>query len=360
MSFHPIPYADCHDEQPHWAGTFKAFTRPPCAQPVQSCLLSLFGGDATLPTTPGHGRNASQFVHSKMTVLAAAMATAPEMIVSTYGPLVRAQHFERGGVDRSRPVRIEDTAALDLSRSSREDPLPVFVSTQNLLHRVCFFGMGGERISMILKVDPGAAARIETVVYQASTLTWSPNDASLVPQPRTVKAPYRYPLHLFIASVARKSKAGSMKANMKELERTIVQLIRANPGILQTTDGTTKASSIAILIKEWSSRCFQNDRMVDCCLTILDTMLSLEPSLAHRSDRQVNTPLHYAVQQYAPLTLIQAVYLMDPSALTRINMHGVTPLDVVQRRTRIVKEQEGVIEFLKNRFDELHAEGDLL
>jgi hypothetical protein len=359
MSFHPVPSADCHDQQLHWVRTYNASTRPQCIQPVPSRFLSLSCGDARLPTIPAHGRDASRSVPSEMTTVTAAMDATPAMIVSMYGPLVRAHDFGRGGADKSRPVRIEDSA-LDLSRSSREDPLPVFVSTQNLLHRVCFFGMGEERISTILKVDPGAAARMETVHYMTSTRAWSPKDTNLVPQPRTVKAPYRYPLHLFIASVSRKSKAGSMKSNMKEHEQTIVQLIHANPGILRTSDGTTKATSIAILIKEWSSRCFQNDRMVDCCLTIMDTMLSLEPSLAHRSDRQGNTPLHYAVQQYAPLTLIQAVYLMDPSALTRINMHGVTPLDVAQRRTRIVKEQEGVIEFLKNRFDELPAEGDLL
>ena len=143
---------------------------------------------------------------------------------------------------------------------------------------------------------------------------------------------------------------------MEKHERTIVHLIHASPGILRSSDGTTQASSLAILIKEWSSRCFKNNNMVDCCLTIIDTMLSLEPSLAKRSDRQGSTPLHHAVQQCAPLALLQAVYLLDPSALTRTNMHGVTPLDVAQRRTRSEKEQEGVVLFLKNRFDELHAE----
>jgi hypothetical protein len=147
---------------------------------------------------------------------------------------------------------------------------------------------------------------------------------------------------------------------MKEHERTIVQLIHASPGILRTSDGTTKASSLAILIKEWSDRCFKSDNMVDICLTIMDVMLSLEPSLARRRDRQGTTLLHHAVQQYAPLTLVQAVYLMDPSALTRMNMRGVTPLDVALRRTRSEKEHEGVVGFLKKRFDELHAEGGLL
>jgi hypothetical protein len=357
MSFHPILSADWYDEKTHWVGIYEAFTHPhQCTQPVQSRTLSSFGSDASLPTTPVRCQEASRFVHSE--IVAAAKAVAPAMIASTFGPLIRAQNYERGRVDQCRPLRVEDTT-LRLSRSSCEDPLPVFVSTQNLLHRACFFGMGEERVSMILKVDPGAANRMETVVYKTSTLTRSLKDASLVPQPRTVKAPYRYPLHLRIASVARKSKAGSTKCNMKEHERTIVYLIHASHGILRSSDGTTKASSLAILIKEWSSRCFKNSNMVDSCLTIMDTMLSFEPSLAHRSDRQGSTPLHHAVQQYAPLTLLQAVYLMDPSALTRMNMHGVTPLDVAQRRTRSDKEHEDVVDFLKYRFDELHAEGGL-
>jgi hypothetical protein len=361
MSFHPVHSADFHDEQSHLGGISKGFSLSQRShQPVPSLFLSLFARDATLPTTAllrGRECDASRFVHSE--TVASAMATAPAMIAAAYGPLVRAQNPDRG-VEQWRAVRVEEPT-LDLSQSSREDPLPVFVSTKNLLHRVCFFGMGEERIDKILKVDPGAANRIEEVVYETTTLSWNPKDARLVRQPRTIKAPYQYPLHLLIASVARSSKAGSSttKFNMNEHKRTIVHLIHASPGVLQRSDGTTKASSLAILVKEWSSRCSKNNSMVDCCLTIMDTMLSLEPSLAYRSDRQGSTPLHHAVQHCAPLTLLQAVYLMNPSALTRVNMHGVTPLDVAQRRTRSVNEQESVVDFLKNRFDELHVEEEL-
>jgi hypothetical protein len=357
MSFHPIPSANCYDEQPRWVGTCKAYTHPQCTQPVPSRFLSLFGRDARLPTTSAQGQDLSRLVHSEL--VATAMATAASaMIVLTYGPILRDQNSDgECRVDRW-PVRTAETT-LDLSRSSREDPLPVFVSTQNLLHRVCFFGLGEDRMGTILKIDPGAAMRMETVLYKTSTRAWSHKDASLVPQSRTAKAPYQYPLHLCIASVARKLKTGITKSNVKEHERTIVQLIHASSGILRTSDGTTKASSLAILIKEWSGRCFKNDDMVDCCLTIMDVMLSLEPSLAHRRDRQGTALLHHAVQQHAPLSLVQAVYLMDPSALTRMNMRGATPLDVALRRARSDTEHEGVVDFLKKRFDELHAEGDL-
>jgi hypothetical protein len=367
MSFHPVHSADCHDDnQAHWGGISKGFSLSQRTQPVPSRFLSLFARDPTLPTTTtslhGREREASRFGHSE--TMASAMATAPAMIVAAYGPLVRAQN-PNSGVDQWWPVRIEEPT-LELSRSSREDPLPVFVSTKNLLHRVCFFGMGEERIDKILKVDPGAANRMEEVVYKTSSLSWSPKDATgypgrLVRQHRTIKAPYQYPLHLLIAHVARNFKAESSptKFNMKEHKRTIAYLIHASPGVLQSSDGTTKASSLGILVKEWSSQCSKNNSMIDCCLTIMDTMLSLEPSLAYRSDRQGSTPLHHAVQHCAPLTLLQAVYLMNPSALTRMNMHGVTPLDVAQRRTRSVNEQESVVDFLKNRFDELHVEGEL-
>jgi hypothetical protein len=240
--------------------------------------------------------------------------------------------------------------------SSLDDPIPLFTSTKNLLHRVCFHGLGADRVERVLMMDPAAANRGETVRYRAATFTWCFKEKKMVQRTNVFKAPYRYPLHLFIKSMVRKAKAGSDDRRLAEADclRILQHLILSGPKILLSSDGSAQASSLAILIKEMSVECSQNSGLLRGCLSIVDRMVAMDPSIALRKDRQGNTPLHYAVQHGAPLDLVRGLHDLNPTAVGTMNHHGATPLDAARRRTGNMREQDEIVDFLQDRFDKLH------
>lgn len=255
-------------------------------------------------------------------------------------------------------------------KSDRSDPLPLVVSTKNLLHRVCFHSLSLDRVLKILKVDPAAAANAASVDFRQKRWEWSPRERIMVARFQRAQAPYKYPLHLVFASTARISRNPSNSsasieeatgdsffvARNRKLDDCVLIaqiLLRSAPNVLLSLDGSSRASSLAILLKEWSERCSHDPTLLHHCLGLIEKLVSINPALVHQTDRHNSSALHVVCQNSAPLILVRAVYSLNPLSLSLRNLHGHTPLQISQHRMGIgsMINQERVVNFLQERFD---------
>lgn len=139
------------------------------------------------------------------------------------------------------------------------------------------------------------------------------------------------------------TRPGARRLGQGDCVRILRRLIRSAPKVLLSSDGSTDARSLAILIKELSDECSRNSELLQGCLSIVGLLLAMDPSMALRKDRQESTPLYYLTQHRAPLDLVLAMHYLNQSTSGAMNLHRDTPLDASRRRIGDVREHDVIV-----------------
>jgi len=231
------------------------------------------------------------------------------------------------------PVSVPSSAAYP-PFSHRPMPLSAAKNSGNLLHRLCAIGKvtqksppveGTEKEALlltairgVLEKDPTAISRPHDVYVNRSV--WNPHANAM--QRKRVKSAFRYPIHLAIAE-------GSLPRNALLLLLEQAKKLRQPQqhseigfcDVLAIRDGPMLETPLLLLIRKSYD------------VGLIDDVLLARPVGARERDRQDNTPVHLACQYRSPVVVVRHLCILHPEALSLINIHGETPLEISQRRS---------------------------
>lgn len=171
-------------------------------------------------------------------------------------------------------------------------------------------------VNSILSVDPKAVLRPLQLKRRKRIYRLQKNDVQEV----TVPEQYQYALNLAIL----------YGAPYPVLEA----LVKAGPGVLSKTDGTTR--SLHILLRHQPNN-----------TDALNLLLLTELASVTWTDDRSQTALHAAVRYGAPLSSIRHLVALHPEAITSCDRSGQTPLSLSFQHT-----SEEVCQYLQDQYEQ--------